>query len=107
MTDIILKGKAVDDQTRCIHYHSALDIIAIKFKCCNNYYPCLYCHQEEADHQVVLWKKNEREEKAVLCGICKHEMIIKEYLNCNNQCPVCCSKFNAKCTNHYHFYFET
>ncbi len=32
---IIVKGKLVDDQTRCVHYRSTLDVIAIKFKCCN------------------------------------------------------------------------
>lgn len=47
---IIVKGRTTDDQTRCIHYHSAVDIIAIKFKCCNTYYPCFYCHEEEAGH---------------------------------------------------------
>ena|SRR5438045_2381055 len=103
---IIIKGKIIDDQTRCVHYHSSLDIIAIKFKCCNNYYPCYYCHEEEADHQPQVWKKDEHNTKAVLCGVCKHEMTIREYLNSDNNCPSCSSKFNPKCADHYHFYFE-
>ena len=104
--DIIIKGKLIDDQTRCIHYHSPLDIIAIKFKCCNVYYACYYCHKEETNHTPDTWKKNEYNTTAVLCGICKHEMTIQQYLDSNNECPFCKGKFNPKCSNHYHFYFE-
>ncbi len=107
MDHINIKGKTVDDQARCIHYHSPLDIIAIKFKCCNNYYPCYYCHDEEQDHQAEIWEKSERDTKAILCGVCKQEISILQYLNCNNLCPNCKSKFNSKCTNHYELYFET
>lgn len=103
---IPIKGKVIDDQTRCIHYHSPLDIIAIKFKCCNVYYSCYYCHKEEEDHTPGKWNKDEYITKAVLCGICKHEMTIQAYLDSNNECPFCNSKFNPKCADHYHFYFQ-
>jgi uncharacterized CHY-type Zn-finger protein len=103
---IKVKGKLVDDETRCTHYQSPLDIIAIKFKCCNEYYPCYECHQEEANHKAVVWKKEERDTKAILCGYCKHELSIDEYFTANNQCPNCKSPFNPKCSNHYHLYFE-
>lgn len=106
-TDIIIKRKQFDHETRCVHFHSPVDIIAIKFKCCKVYYPCYYCHAELTDHPVQIWKKNEQKAKAVLCGCCKHEMTILEYLNCDNVCPFCNSTFNPKCSNHYHFYFET
>ena len=104
--NIIIKGKTVDDQTRCVHYHSPLDIIAIKFKCCNAYYSCYYCHQEETDHPAELWKKNEHTTKAILCGICKQEITIEQYLKSDNICPSCESKFNPNCAHHYHLYFE-
>ncbi|HEY8689401.1 MAG TPA: CHY zinc finger protein [Chitinophagaceae bacterium] len=103
---IVIKGKPIDEQTRCVHYHSPLDIIAIKFKCCNDYYPCYYCHEEQTNHHVEVWKKDEQNTKAILCGICKSEMTIRQYLNCNDQCLFCGSKFNPNCSNHYHFYFE-
>jgi uncharacterized CHY-type Zn-finger protein len=86
---IRVKGKLVDQQTRCEHYHSALDIIAIKFKCCGDYYPCYQCHGECADHEPAVWKKEEWNTKAVLCGACKHELTINEYLGSNNSCPHC------------------
>ena len=58
-TALYIKGKTVDNQTRCVHYHSDLDIIAIKFRCCNNYYPCFSCHEEATNHKVQTWNKNE------------------------------------------------
>lgn len=106
LNNIIIKGETVDDQTRCIHYHSPLDIIAIKFNCCNSYYPCYYCHIESTDHISGIWKIDEFGTKAVLCGICKQELTIREYLDSNNQCTNCNSSFNPKCSNHYHLYFE-
>ncbi len=106
MTALNIKGNPIDNETRCIHYHSVLDIIAIKFKCCNAYYPCYNCHQEEAGHPSAFWKINEQHQKAILCGKCKQEMTISQYLNCSNQCIFCRSKFNPKCAEHYHLYFE-
>lgn len=102
-----VKGKITDDQTRCVHYHSSLDIIAIKFKCCNQYYPCYYCHKEAAGHNATVWPATEFDTKAILCGVCKNEMSINEYKNSNYQCPFCISHFNPKCVNHDHLYFET
>ena len=103
---IKVNGKAVDEQTRCVHYHSALDIIAIKFKCCRVYYPCYYCHKEAADHEPMVWNKEEFETKAILCGACMHEMTIVQYKTSNYCCPVCAAAFNPACVNHYHLYFE-
>ena len=101
-----VKGKPIDAQTRCVHYHSALDIIAIKLKCCGEYYPCYFCHQETTDHEVIVWSKNEWETVAILCGACKHEMTIAQYKCCNYTCPICKTAFNPKCSNHDHLYFE-
>ena len=64
--NIIVKGKPIDDQTRCAHYHSSLDVIAVKFKCCNEYYPCYYCHKESSDHPADTWKKNEQNNKSIM-----------------------------------------
>lgn len=103
---IEVKGKPVDDQTRCVHYHSELDVIAIRFKCCNVYYPCYYCHAEAVGHTAEVWPKNEFSAKAVLCGVCKQEMSIEEYHNSHYQCPSCKAPFNPRCSNHNHLYFE-
>lgn len=100
-------GKPVDNQTRCVHWHSELDIIAIKFKCCDKYYPCFSCHEEEANHEHQVWPKVEFDQKAILCGVCGNELSIKDYMASNNICPHCKSGFNPGCSKHYHLYFET
>ena len=103
---IQVKGALVDNMTRCIHYHSALDIIAIKLKCCQTYYPCYYCHQEEADHEAQQWPESEWDTRAILCGVCKMEMTIREYLDSSYTCPACGAPFNPGCRNHNHLYFK-
>ena len=102
-----IHGKPVGNQTRCVHWHSKLDIIAIKFKCCNQYYPCYSCHEETAFHKPEVWPKKEFDEKAIICGVCGKELSINDYMNCNNTCPNCTSLFNPGCSKHYHLYFET
>ncbi|MBX2963920.1 MAG: chromophore lyase [Cyclobacteriaceae bacterium] len=104
---IAVYGKPVDNQTRCVHWHSPLDIIAIKFYCCDQYFPCYSCHEETADHAATVWPKKEFDKKAILCGVCGHELTVNEYMQCNNNCPKCNSPFNPGCKNHYHLYFET
>ncbi|WP_430297767.1 CHY zinc finger protein [Sinomonas sp. B1-1] len=44
-------GATVDDQTRCVHYRTEVDVVAIKFACCLRYYPCHLCHAEDTDHE--------------------------------------------------------
>ena len=107
MDAIKVYGKPVDDETRCEHYHSPLDIIAIKFKCCDKYYPCYQCHEETTDHTAKVWNKVEWNTKGILCGVCKSELTINEYMNSNDQCPNCRSAFNPNCSKHYHWYFQS
>src|SRR5580692_791960 len=99
-------GIELDSQTRCAHYNSALDIIAIKMKCCGRYYACKDCHDALADHAIRVWPRREWDQAAVLCGACRTELSIRQYLECANRCPVCNAQFNPSCHNHYHFYFE-
>lgn len=100
-------GTQVDGQTRCSHYHSAVDIIAIKFKCCGQWFPCFKCHAEYTNHPSQVWSKAENNTTAVLCGGCGHQLSIEEYLKCASVCPKCNSAFNPQCALHYHLYFES
>lgn len=99
-------GRIVDNQTRCIHYRTNVDVIAIKFMCCRRYYPCHLCHEEEADHQTQTWPGNQWSEPAVLCGVCKSEMSIHVY-RAATSCPKCSALFNPRCSAHAHLYFQT
>ena len=103
---IQVKGQVVDAHTRCVHYHSVLDVIAIKFKCCGEYYPCYSCHEAAAGHQVQVWPHAEWNTKAILCGMCGTELTINQYMQSNNTCPNCAAHFNPGCSKHYHLYFE-
>ena len=98
-------GPTVDDETRCIHYRTPVDIIAIKFFCCGDYYPCHLCHEETADHPARQWPRERRGEKAVLCGVCRTELSIDAYL-ATDSCPACHSLFNERCRLHTHLYFD-
>ncbi|WP_211746097.1 CHY zinc finger protein [Paenibacillus sp. Marseille-Q4541] len=98
-------GAVVDNSTRCIHYHSEKDIIAIKFTCCERYYPCYKCHEEQADHSIQRWPQEQFDEYAILCGNCHTEMTIRQYMSTTN-CPQCHAIFNERCAMHYPIYFE-
>ena len=103
---IEVKGIGVDPQTRCAHYANPQDVIAIKFYCCQTYYPCYSCHDAVAEHTPMPWPSDQFDEKAILCGVCGWEMTITEYMNSHFSCPNCEAEFNPRCQNHYGLYFE-
>ncbi|MFJ7972708.1 CHY zinc finger protein [Psychrobacillus sp. NPDC096389] len=98
-------GAVVDNETRCKHYHTEKDIIAIKFKCCDRYYPCYKCHEEDTDHKIDRWPKEQFDELAILCGKCQTELTVHQYMD-TASCPHCQATFNERCSAHYPIYFE-
>ncbi|MGA2094781.1 MAG: CHY zinc finger protein [Candidatus Acidiferrum sp.] len=100
-----VRGLNLDPQTRCLHYDSPLDIIAIKLKCCGHYYACKDCHEALVDHPIEPWPRSEWHTEAVLCGNCQSQLTITAYLQSNSRCPRCNACFNPACRNHHHFYF--
>ncbi|PZR75945.1 MAG: hypothetical protein DLM73_03980 [Chthoniobacterales bacterium] len=105
--NILVLGLNVDEQTRCAHYHGEDDVIAIKFRCCGDWFPCHECHAELAGHAAVPWPKEEFDAAAILCGGCGHQLSIREYLDCNSVCLHCRRRFNPGCANHYPLYFDS
>lgn len=97
---------AIDTETRCSHYHSENDRIAIKFYCCNDYFSCYQCHQQYGCGSTSVWPREDFNKKAILCGSCKTELTINEYLNSGYSCLSCGAAFNPGCSLHYHLYFE-
>ncbi|KZN24565.1 hypothetical protein A4G99_09340 [Haladaptatus sp. R4] len=103
---IDVHGVDVDAETRCAHYDTERDVIAIRFPCCDEYYPCFRCHDAVAEHPRETWPEDERDTEAVLCGVCGAELTIAEYLDSGSQCPDCDAEFNPACANHYELYFD-
>jgi uncharacterized CHY-type Zn-finger protein len=101
-----VRGVSVDAQTRCAHYNSLVDVIAIKMKCCGTYFACKECHDALADHPLEPWPREERAERAILCGACGSELPIAEYLDSATRCPVCATPFNPHCSDHHEYYFS-
>jgi uncharacterized CHY-type Zn-finger protein len=106
MTRPEIRGVGLDAQTRCAHWRSPLDIVAIKMKCCGVYYACKDCHAALAGHAIEIWPRIEWDRKAVLCGACGTELSIRQYLDSADKCPTCGAGFNPGCKLHGHFYFE-
>jgi uncharacterized CHY-type Zn-finger protein len=106
MSKRLVHGLDLDAETRCAHYHTPLDIVAIRMKCCGIWYACRECHDALADHAIEVWPHGEWDEEAVVCGACKSEMTIRQYVECGNTCPSCNAPFNPGCQAHYRFYFE-
>lgn len=101
-----VRGLDLDAETRCFHYDSPLDVIAIRFRCCGEFYACYECHAACADHDAERWPVDARGERAVRCGICESDLTVSEYLDSDHSCPVCDAPFNPGCANHHHYYFE-
>jgi len=101
----LVRGIALDGQTRCAHYHTDQDVIAIKFACCETYYPCFQCHDACVDHDAERWPREAFDEPGVLCGVCGSELTAVEYLDCDHECPYCGAAFNPSCRDHHSQYF--
>jgi uncharacterized CHY-type Zn-finger protein len=102
-----VRGLALDPQTRCAHWASPLDVIAIKMRCCETYYACFDCHAALAGHKAAVWPRAEWAEPAILCGACGAELSVHAYLACDSRCPSCGAGFNPGCHKHRHLYFAT
>jgi uncharacterized CHY-type Zn-finger protein len=100
-------GVDVDHQTRCAHWRSPLDIVALKMRCCGRYYACRQCHDALADHPAEVWPRTAWDEPVALCGACGVEMSAAAYTACDDRCPACGAPFNPGCRTHRHLYFET
>ena len=104
---MLINGLDLDKETRCLHWHSEKDIIAIQFACCGKFYACYECHEALADHSAEPWPAVAFEKaEAVYCGHCETRTTIKTYMDSGSQCPNCKASFNPGCEKHWPLYFE-
>ena len=102
-----LRGIDVDPETRCAHWDDPVDVVALRFGCCETYYPCDACHDAATDHEAVPWPRDRFDEPAVLCGACGTTLTAREYLAADDDaCPACGAAFNPGCRTHRDRYFE-
>jgi len=104
--DVPLRGVDVGPETRCAHYRGPQDVIAVRFPCCNAFYPCHACHEALTDHAAERWAPDQFDTPGVLCGQCRAVLSIEQYLNANSTCPSCGTAFNPGCARHHNRYFE-
>ncbi len=99
--DIPIYGEDLDECGRCRHYHTDLDVVALKCAQCGKYYACYHCHDEMEDHPFKATDGSEP--YPVLCGSCRHLLTYKEYSE--GRCPYCGHPFNPRCSRHHDIYF--
>lgn len=109
-TDPLLRGVGLDAQTRCAHYATARDVVALRFACCPAYWSCHRCHAELADHPAVPVPAGDFDRPHVLCGVCRTELSVTAYLaleaTADPACPACGAPFNPGCAAHAPLYFD-
>jgi len=103
--DVPVRGVDVDVETRCAHYDTELDVVALRFPCCDAYYPCFRCHEAVTDHEPARVPRDRFDEDAVLCGVCDTTLSVRAYLDCDDTCPACGASFNPGCRRHRDRYF--
>lgn len=104
---VLVRGVAVDPETRCAHFDTAVDVIALRFGCCGAYYPCFECHAAVTDHEPAVWPSDRFDEPAVLCGVCHETITARQYLDDGSHCPHCGAGFNPGCRAHRDRYFAS
>lgn len=104
-----VRGVDMDAQTRCAHYASARDVVALRLACCAVYWPCHACHAALADHPAVPVPAADAGLPRVLCGVCRAELSVDAYraamAAADPRCPSCGAGFNPGCALHSHLYF--
>ncbi|WP_298867003.1 CHY zinc finger protein [uncultured Microbacterium sp.] len=101
---IDVRGAAVDAQGRCVHYRSAVDLVALRFHCCGDWYPCFRCHDEAVAHERTVWPAEDADAVVALCGVCGSVMSRAAY-QAVSACPSCGAAFNPRCELHHDLYF--
>ncbi|WP_247729005.1 CHY zinc finger protein [Halovivax limisalsi] len=103
---VTVDGVGLDDATRCAHYDSPRDVVALRFGCCDTYFACHRCHDERTEHESAPWPRSRFDEPAVLCGACGSQFTPPTYVEADHRCPACASPFNPDCASHRDLYFE-
>ncbi|KRL43329.1 CHY zinc finger protein [Lacticaseibacillus manihotivorans] len=94
-------GQQLDVASRCRHYHSDLDVVALWCGQCQKFWACYEFHDAMGDHEFVPLPKAQA---LVLCGACRCMMTYSQYQS--GACPNCWYPFNPRCELHTDHYFQ-
>ena len=86
----------MDFLNRCEHCTSHLNLLALCYRCCGQYYACVRCHDVLAGHEIVIRDKADYETQAVLYGVCRAEFGLEDDLAGDDRCPSCKTQFNPE-----------
>lgn len=65
-------GLTLDSAGRCQHYHTKVDIVALKCAKCQQYYACYQCHDKLVGHHFIPVKTDGP--APALCGVCRNTL---------------------------------
>eukprot|EP00939_MAST-03C_sp_MAST-3C-sp1_P005473 g5473.t1 len=100
-------GVGTYKETRCTHWHSALDRVAIQASCCLKFYACVQCHDACESHRWKPWKASTSlQHHALLCGACGNTFSFVSYFSSPDKCSTCSASFNPNCKRHWDVYFS-
>ena len=102
-------GVNTHGQSRCAHWHSDLDVLALQSPCCSKFYACATCHDALEDHPLQPWPADTKlSTKVLLCGVCEATFSAGQYLSGDKFCPdpACAAPFNPGCRKHWHVHFS-
>lgn len=97
-----IHGIDLDQDGRCMHYHTENDVVALACAQCHRYFACYQCHDAIMTHKFA---PADPTAKSVMCGVCHQTMNYQDYSQ--NECPNCHHAFNPKCVRHQDIYFES
>lgn len=96
-------GIGLDAEGRCEHYHTELDVVALRCGKCRKYYACYKCHDQLEDHAFVPADAGQDADTPVLCCSCNSKLTYIQYQQ--GKCAFCGHDFNPKCALHHDIYF--
>ena len=72
-----LRGIDIDAETRRAHWDDQVDVIALRFACCDAYYPGVSCHEAATDHDPVGWPRDRLSLAGGLCHVVEYGPAVK------------------------------
>ncbi len=95
-------GIGLDNDARCVHYHTSEDVVAMKCAVGKN---IMHVTSVMMNWNSIPSKPpTSIPKKPALCGHCRKLLSYRQYSA--GKCPFCSHLFNPKCSLHHNIYFS-